>query len=342
MMEQSPSESDPTPLLPTPVGEVGYDAIPMLKRPLWGWEIAIYFFAEGISSGCFVLASVADICGNGRYRRVIRTARYTSLLTVAPCAPLLIHDLGRPERFHHMMRIFKPLSPMNLGAWALSGFALSVTVLALSESERALPAWSRRLLAWAPPRAVSVIGLPFAFIMMSYPGVLLSATSTPVWARSRMMGALLGSCSMSTAASALALATTLDRQADPCTCGAIDRIQSAAHVCEAGLATAYLCQSGRAADPLTRGSYARMFWLGAIGCGLALPAIAGVVRRKKESRGSTIASALMTLAGGLALKWAVVYAGRESALDPSYNRRVTQPAPDNPGWQPTIPALRER
>src|SRR6202022_4958889 len=41
---------------------------------------------------------------------------------LVPCAPLLIPDPGRPERFHHMLRIFKPLSPMNLGAWTLTAF----------------------------------------------------------------------------------------------------------------------------------------------------------------------------------------------------------------------------
>ena len=30
-----------------------------------------------------------------------------------------ISDLGRPERFHHMLRVFKVTSPMNVGAWIL-------------------------------------------------------------------------------------------------------------------------------------------------------------------------------------------------------------------------------
>ena len=40
-----------------------------------------------------------------------------------PGAPLLILDLGRPERFFNMLRIFKPRSPMSMGAWCLTGFS---------------------------------------------------------------------------------------------------------------------------------------------------------------------------------------------------------------------------
>src|ERR1051326_7360025 len=31
----------------------GYETVPMLKQPKWGWEIALYFFCEGISSGAY-------------------------------------------------------------------------------------------------------------------------------------------------------------------------------------------------------------------------------------------------------------------------------------------------
>jgi len=152
---------------PERVAEPGYYSLPMLKRPLWRWEIAIYFFGEGISSGCYVLATAADLFGGGRYRRLIRAARYISWLTMIPCPPLLIADLGRPERFHHMLRIFKPLSPMNLGSWALFGFGQPVTYLALQEAAGQFPELCRTFVRWAPRRVVAVVGLPFALIMLA-------------------------------------------------------------------------------------------------------------------------------------------------------------------------------
>ena len=41
---------------------------------------------------------------------------------VLPAPALLIADLGRPARFLNMLRIFKPRSPMNMGAWCLVAF----------------------------------------------------------------------------------------------------------------------------------------------------------------------------------------------------------------------------
>ena len=94
----------------------GYYGVPLLKRPKWRWEIALYFFFEGVSAGSFLLGALADLSGNKCLRKLARTAYDVSFLTLLPCPPMLIADLGRPERFHHMLRLFKPTSPMNLGA----------------------------------------------------------------------------------------------------------------------------------------------------------------------------------------------------------------------------------
>src|SRR5207237_3241016 len=107
----------------------GYYGVPLLKRPKWRWEIALYFFFEGISAGSFLLGALADLSGNKRLRALTRAAYDVSILTLLPCPPLLIADLGRPERFHHMLRVFQPMSPMNLGAWTLTGFSAPVTAI---------------------------------------------------------------------------------------------------------------------------------------------------------------------------------------------------------------------
>jgi formate-dependent nitrite reductase membrane component NrfD len=319
---------------PAALDQSGYYGLPMLKRPLWGWEIALYFAAEGVSSGCYVLATAADLSGGGAHRRLTRTAHFISFLTLLPCPPLLIADLGDPARFHHMLRIFKPQSPMNLGAWALFGFSQPVTYLALRDLAESLPRPFHTLVRWMPNRMVALLGIPLAFIMLTYPGVLLSMTSTPVWTGTRLMGALLSAASMSMASSSLALACAMDPRMDLRSRVAIYSMENTAKVFEAAVLSAYLIRSGRASDPLTRGRQARIFWLGAIGCGLIAPAILAAVRTtvKKKKRAS-IWSSILSLAGGLALKWALVHAGRESALDPAAALRATRPTVDNPGWR---------
>src|SRR5262245_39557152 len=99
--------------------EEGYYGLPMLKRPTWGWQIAWYFFLEGVSSGAFLTASLAELFGGERMKPAVRAARRVAFLSFLPCPSLLIDDLGDPARFHNMLRVFKQSSPMNLGAWAL-------------------------------------------------------------------------------------------------------------------------------------------------------------------------------------------------------------------------------
>jgi formate-dependent nitrite reductase membrane component NrfD len=295
---------------PELAGQPGYYGLPLLKPPRWKWEIALYFFFEGVSAGSFVLAAMADLFGRGRHRELVRRGRYLAFLTLLPCPPLLIADLGRPKRFHHMLRIVKRTSPMNTGAWALTGCGAFAALLASRE---------RGLVRHFPARTLSVLGLPFAITMLAYPGVLLSATSNPVWARTPFLGALFGCSSFSAARAALALAAP-DR--------ALARIEKPIALCEAAALAAYLATAGRAAKPLTRGRQSRQFWLGAVACGLVLP----VLLRRRSNRGGTIGS-LLTLGGALLLKWAITYAGRSSALDPEAARIATRPSLSAPGWR---------
>lgn len=305
---------------PSGVEKGGYYGVPMLKRPLWKWEIALYFFFEGISAGSFMIAAMADLFAAERYFEMKRVARYISLATLLPCPPLLIADLGRPERFHHMLRIWKPKSPMNLGAWALSGYSLPTGLLAVKQLTGDLPhipAWLKKAGAILPTRALSAAGAPFALAMLSYPGVLLSTTSTPVWSRTRVLGALFASSSMATGAAALSLALALQnkRNYDRAS-GQLERIENIARLFEGTTLIAYLATSQESAKPLVSGRYAKHLWLGAAATGLVLPTLIKAFtprRRRREIRGETILSSALTLFGGLMLKWAVTHAGRESA-----------------------------
>ncbi|MES1257269.1 MAG: NrfD/PsrC family molybdoenzyme membrane anchor subunit [Acidobacteriota bacterium] len=319
MTERTPAREGATSPL------AGYYNLPMLKRPLWGWEIAIYFFSEGISSGAFILGTVADICGSGRYATLISRARFLALATLLPCPPLLIADLGRPERFHHMLRTFKVTSPMSVGAWSLMAFSAPVTILALGRFSPFRP---------IPTKAVGAAGLPFALFMLAYPGVLLSTTSIPVWSQSRWLGALLGASSMAGAASALAITTALDPNSDAAAREAIQKIEGVTNFAEAIALAGYVCTAGPAARPLTKGRHAKLFLLGAFAAGIALPALI-TAARKKPGRVSTIVSGALSLAGAFALKWSIVHAGRDSAEDAAINRHVTRAGSQSPGWIPS-------
>src|SRR5438552_965098 len=313
-----------------------YYGVPLLKRPKWRWEIALYFFFEGISAGSFLLGALADLSGNKRLRELARTAYDVSILTVLPCPPLLIADLGRPERFHHMLRVFKPMSPMNLGAWTLAGFSAPVT--AITALRLISDGSSRDQNKLVLRSALGTVGLPFALTMISYPGVLLSTTSTPVWSRSRFLGALFACSSIGNGAAATSLALSLQSGNHSVALERLAKIESTARICEGAALITYLATSKDAARPLTKGRHSRLFWLGAVGCGLLLPLVLSDNRKHnkdhRRSRGKSIVRSVLSLAGGLALKWAITHAGRQSADDVQSTHNATRPDKSAPGWGP--------
>src|SRR5947209_16363355 len=100
----------PMPSAPAPHQVRDYYGLPLLKEPVWTWEVPAYFFVGGAAGAAAMIAAAAQIAG-GR-PDLVRDARWLAAGGAALSTPLLISDLGRPERFLNMMRVFKPQSPM--------------------------------------------------------------------------------------------------------------------------------------------------------------------------------------------------------------------------------------
>ena len=155
--------------------ETGYYGIPMLKQPQWTWEIPIYFFVGGAAASAAVIGAMAHV--TGRDRKVARDARFVAAAGTALSSVLLISDLGRPERFLAMLRVFKKQSPMSMGAWILAAFGTASAAAAfatLAEEKFDLPV---RVLGNIAETVSAGFGLPFS----NYTGVLIGATAIPVW-----------------------------------------------------------------------------------------------------------------------------------------------------------------
>jgi len=79
---------------------------------------------------------------------VAKVAYPVALVLLLVDLALLVSDLGDPLRFHHMLRVFKPRSPMSVGTWCLVIFSLPLTAAAglslLSEMGIDFE-WARRL-----------------------------------------------------------------------------------------------------------------------------------------------------------------------------------------------------
>src|SRR5215475_7361612 len=124
----------------------GYYRIPLLKDPPWTWEIPLYFFVGGASGAAAVIGAIADYTGGDR--KLVRHARWIAAAGSVISPALLISDLGRPERFLGMLRVFKPQSPMSVGVWTLLGFSTAAAATAFAQfiRERYGPSFPVRVL----------------------------------------------------------------------------------------------------------------------------------------------------------------------------------------------------
>ncbi|MDQ2687294.1 MAG: polysulfide reductase NrfD [Armatimonadota bacterium] len=307
-----------------------YYDISMLKPPVWTPEIGAYFFLGGLSAGAFVLARLAERFGGGRLGGLTRVGTAVAVAAVAalPCAPLLIADLGDPKRFHHMLRVWKPTSPMNLGSWTLTAYMGVGGLAVLQEIARA-----RR--GGRPAEGVAQVGdiaagaladgagIPLALLLAGYTGVLLSTTATPVWSKNPWIGALFSASAVSAGAGAVRVALEIKGSAeDEAAAHILGRVETAARVAEAVAHAGFLADAGPLAKPLTGGKQKTAYLGGAIGAGLVIPEILNrLPLPEKSRRWVKIAAGVVGLIGGYALRAAFVAAGCPSANDPDAARR---------------------
>lgn len=302
-----------------------YYGLPVIHGPHWKWMIIVYFFLGGISAGSFIIATSASLSGRRDMQSVARIGRYLSLAALLPCPPLLIMDLGRPERFLYMLRIIKLRSPMSLGTWGLTIFGVFCGLGAVRQA--AQDGWLgwlsplNRLLLLLSPRLIGIVGSLFAFFVGGYTGILLAITAVPLWAKNYLLlGPLFLASALSTATSAITAILTCMRGSSHQALRRLERFDTITLTTELALLVAALLRSGPIIGrPLRRGMLAGLLHWGTIGGGIVLPLVLQSTsawgRREPSRIVSGLASALV-LVGGFILRYVWVMGGRASAADP--------------------------
>jgi hypothetical protein len=160
---------------------VAYYGQPIVKAPVWTWEVGLYFFVGGTAgmSGVLALAGLLT----GQPLAFVRTALAVAFAGALISPALLIADLGRPARFFNMLRVFKWRSAMSMGVWTLvafSGFATAALLWVVAH-----PLLARAGGPVTPARVFLVLVVAgtaaFGAVLATYTGVLLGATAVPVW-----------------------------------------------------------------------------------------------------------------------------------------------------------------
>jgi hypothetical protein len=282
-------------------GEAGsrsYHGQPVLKEPIWSWEIPTYFFTGGTAGASAGLAFCAGLRGN---EVLARRAWTVSLAGVVASPGLLISDLGRPGRFLNMLRMVKVTSPMSMGTWILSGAGGSITFAAVN----AWTGWFPRAARLARP-AAALLGLPLS----TYTAALITNTAVPVWHEARQTLPFVFGSGAALSAGATAVAITPIVSAAPAR-----RLALAAAVAELGAIETMRHRLGEHADPYKHGAAARFRHIRQT-CSAAGAIL--LAARGRSSRSAGVASGALLAAGALSARWAIFKAGFQSAADPKY------------------------
>lgn len=291
-----------------PAAFTSYYGRPVVRASPWSADIPAYFFLGGLAAGSSLLAAGADLTDRPALRR---SGRATALASITLSFAALVHDLGRPTRFHHMLRVAKVTSPMSVGTWLLAGYGPMAALAAAGEGAALLPAGSplRRLL----PLGGRTAGLAAAGLapgVAAYTAVLVTDTATPTWFAMRRDLPLVFAASAAAAAGGAGMMLAPVAQAD-----SARRLAVAGAVGDLAVTSRMESSLGLLAEPLRQGRagrYARAA-KGLTAGGLLLTVTLG-----RRSRAASAVAGAMLLAGSWCTRFGVFHAGQQSAADPRY------------------------
>jgi formate-dependent nitrite reductase membrane component NrfD len=288
-----------------------YYGRPILKMPRWKEpHLPLYLFLGGLSGASAVLGAGAAATGR---RALARAGRVTAATAALGGTGFLVAELGRPERFLHMLRVAKPTSPMSMGAWLLAAHSGLAGAAAGSDVTGLLP------VAGAAAGAGAALTGP---LLATYTGVLLADTAVPAWHEGwRELPFVFAGSAMASAAAAGLAATALAGRRERTPAARLAVLGAAVE-----LAATWRLEHGLGLTGETyhQGGAGQMMraarWLTPAGAAAALAA--------PRSRTAALTAAALLTGGSLATRFGVFRAGPASVADPKYlvaSQRPGQP-----------------
>jgi len=273
-----------------------YYGRPILKQPTWKTpDVPVYLFSGGLAGASAVLAEFAAATGRPA---LARTARLGACAGSLAGVGLLIHDLGRPARFLHMLRMVKVTSPLSVGSWILSPFSALSTAAAVSQLTGIAPRWGR-----AASLVAAVLGGP----MTTYTAVLLADTAVPAWHDAhRELPVVFAASAVAAAGGLVLVGAAVAENAPAARLGVLGAgVELAAGAIMQG-------RLGMIAERYRTGRAGR--WMRAAHV-LSVVGMVGTLAGRRNRAVSAV-SGLALLAGSLATRFGVFEAGKASAADP--------------------------
>ncbi|MGY1749271.1 NrfD/PsrC family molybdoenzyme membrane anchor subunit [Modestobacter sp. SYSU DS0511] len=290
-----------------------YYGRPIIKPPVWKTpDVPLYLFLGGAAGSSAVLGAIADASGRPTLTRV---AHYTAGGGALASVGWLIHDLGRPERFLHMLRVLKPTSPLSVGSYILAPFSALTAATAGLQLLEAFPGLQkfglRRISRWFPAleKLTGATSAVFGGPMTTYTAVLLANTAVPSWHAPYKELPFVFAGSGMAAGGGICMAFTPVAEAGPAR-----KMAVAGAAVELAAMHKVEHDHGIVGEPYQVG-YAGKLMKAAKACtagGAGLTVVAGRTRV-----GAAVSGALLA-AGSLLTRFGVYEAGMASAKDPKY------------------------
>jgi hypothetical protein len=279
-------------------GHRSYYGLPVLNEPVWKADIPAYLFLGGLAGASSVLAAGA---GATRRPALARGAKAGALAAITLSLAALIHDLGRPERFLNMLRVFKPSSPMSVGTWILTAYGPAAGVAAATDVTGRMPRTGRAATAGA-----ALLGPAVA----SYTSALIANTAVPAWhdGHREMPFVFVGSAASAAAGWGLLVAPT--RETGPArrlaALGALTEL-TASHRLEERI--------GIVAETYRTGMPGRLMKMSKA---LTAAGALGALTAGRRNRAAAALSGAALLAASACTRFGIFHAGMASARDPKY------------------------
>ena len=288
---------------PMATPETGYYGVPLLKEPQWTKEVPLYFFVGGAAGAAAVVASAANLLTQDD--DLVRSARWVAAVGGMLSPALLTLDLGRPSRFLNMLRVFKLQSPMSVGAWTLTAFSSFSAAAAFANAMRQkLDSTPVYVLENAAGALAAATGL----VMASYTGVLIGATTIPVWNKNiATLPPHFAASGMNSAVSILELLGHENSRA-------LNVLGLAAAGCETVEGLVLESRRTRINEPLHKGKSGWIVRIGGVLSG-PLPLALRIAYAITGNRKLRKAAAYSSIAGSLLTRFGWIEAGHASAKD---------------------------
>ena len=290
----------------------------------WGMPIIIYLFLGGLAGGAYLIAALADLCDLEEKKTIAKIGFSVALPAIIIGGICLIGDLGRPDRFLNVLKIYKFTSPMSVGVWGvitLSAFSVISFLMIHGMDEKSTGIWKLGyyISLVVPRKTVNAIGLSVAVFLAAYTGVLLTETSRPFWSDTPFLGALFLASGVSTAIAFIYFFYDL-KKSDGNGDAEVGKyklklVDNMAIFAELVIILFMLIELANQHRLVLMSKVSGLFWIGVVLIGLVIPLLLNFYsminhRIKGKKLSKSFVTPILIIVGGFLLRYVVVIAGQ--------------------------------